>query len=396
MTGPALTAPLPPEAYWQDQWFAREREQVFFKSWIFAGLAEDVAKPNDYISFTIAGLPVIVRNMKGKLVAFRNVCSHRHSTIHPVGCGNAMFRCPYHGWTYDADGVPIGVPDNARSFGFDKEAKTELALERYAVDRCGNFIFVRVAAQGPSLAEYLGPMATHLEHICEFQPMTYARFMQGWQSNWKMGVEITMEGYHAPLVHPTSFSRHAGIEELPDEGSDTILSTGMAGGAYDVDEAQSSSAYFGPHSLNEGPLSEGSVHHLRTIGERLKMKHSPKMTGYQHYFIYPNFLVGVNEGVNTCVQLYDPIAPDRTNSCFWLLTGSPDAKLKNGIIWQSMTKGWKDWTEMNSTEDKIACEAAQKGIPYARYRGTLGKMEERLWHFQCAMLRDSGGKQAAA
>ncbi|HUY68500.1 MAG TPA: aromatic ring-hydroxylating dioxygenase subunit alpha, partial [Alphaproteobacteria bacterium] len=375
--------------------FDHEREEVFFNNWIFACLAEDVAENNDYASFTVAGLPVVVRNMKGKLVAFRNVCSHRHSLIHPEGCGNGMFRCPYHGWTYDAEGVPIGIPDNARSFGFDKEQKRELALEEFAVATCGLFVFVRLAAEGPSLREYLGPMAAHLEHVSEFQPVVYARFTQHWAANWKMGVEITMEGYHAPLVHPQSFSKHVGLDEMPDEGPASPQV--MPGGPYDVDGSIGGIEYHGPHSLSEGPISPESTHHLHTIGDRLKMPHSPDMTGYQHYFIYPNFLVGVNEGVNTCVQLYNPLKPGETDARFWLLTGQPaDKKIKGGIIWQTAMKGWQDWTAMNSTEDKAACEAAQLGVRYAPRRALLGKMEERPWHFQAALFKDvEKGRMAA-
>src|ERR1700722_12272314 len=129
MTQPqALASLLPSEQFWQPEFFEAEQQSVFFNNWIFAGFKQQVAAHNSYISFTVAGIPVIVRNMKDKLVAFRNICSHRHSIIHPVGCGQAAFRCPYHGWTYDVDGVPIGIPNNEASFGFDKEAKQELAL----------------------------------------------------------------------------------------------------------------------------------------------------------------------------------------------------------------------------------------------------------------------------
>jgi phenylpropionate dioxygenase-like ring-hydroxylating dioxygenase large terminal subunit len=134
------------------------------KSWVLAGATEEVAKNNDYLSFTVAGLPVVIRRMKDKLVAFRNICSHRHSVIHTEGCGNAMFKCPFHGWTYDADGVPVGVPDNKSSFGFDAEDKKKLALDPVEVDQCGRFLFVRVTPGGTSLQDWLGPLAQQIEH----------------------------------------------------------------------------------------------------------------------------------------------------------------------------------------------------------------------------------------
>jgi phenylpropionate dioxygenase-like ring-hydroxylating dioxygenase large terminal subunit len=240
-------------------------------------------------------------------------------------------------------------------------------------------------------------MAACLEHVSEFLPITYGHFAQSWDSNWKMGVEITMEGYHAPLVHPTSFSVHAGIDEKPDEGVDALShASGNFGGPYGGADDLQGIEFVDPHSMDHVPLSENSTRYLRAVGERLKMPRSPQLTGYWHYFIYPNFLVGVNEGVNVCVQLYEPVAPDKTNARFWLLTGTPDPKLKDGIIWQTSTKGWKDWTEMNSTEDKIACEAVQKGVRYGQRPAVLGRVEERLQRFQSLLLKDVRDSRIAA
>src|SRR5262249_45545495 len=150
---------LPPESYWANDWFDAERRRTFHDNWIFAGVTQDLENHNDYLSFTVAGVPIIVRNTKGKLAAFYNICSHRHATIHPKGCRNGHFRCLYHGWTYDGEGCPVGIPDNTRSFGFDQAARKALSLRKIAVDTCGKFVFVRLSEEGPSLKEWLGSYA---------------------------------------------------------------------------------------------------------------------------------------------------------------------------------------------------------------------------------------------
>ena len=41
---------LPVEAYTSQGWFDREQELIFSKVWRYAGLAEDISEPGQYIS----------------------------------------------------------------------------------------------------------------------------------------------------------------------------------------------------------------------------------------------------------------------------------------------------------------------------------------------------------
>lgn len=388
-----LSAPLPPEWYWQPEYLEQERAHIFQKNWIFAGFREDMANDNDYVSLTIGGMPIVVRNMKGQLVAFRNICSHRHSLIHPPGKGNAMFSCLFHGWTYDKNGVPIGIPDNQKSFGLSKEDKCKLALEPLQVDQCGRFVFVRAAKQGQSLKEWLGSFAAKLEHISKLFDKNYAYVDQQWACNWKLGLEITLEGYHLPVVHPASFSDHiGGIEKSIEETEPTVMKA-VNVGADDYGHTE----YAGPHSSNVSDLAASSMAHLSTVASRLQLPTSDQMKGYDHFLIYPNLMIGVNGGTNVCVERYEPVAPDQTRVECWLMTGTPkDQKLHEGIIWQTIMKQWSDWTVSVLAEDQFACEAAQKGVRFAQRNGLLGRAEDRVRHYQAALHEDMMQTEKAA
>ena len=383
MVDSSLFAPLPPEAYWQPEWFARERQNIFFKNWILAGFKNQLAQPNDYISFTIAGLPVVVRNMKGKLVAFRNVCSHRHSIIHPAGCGNAMFRCPYHGWTYDAEGVPIGVPDNANSFGLNKDARRELALEPLAVDNCGNFVFVRVAAEGPSLKQWLGSFAEPLEHISDVLTTVYWTIDERWKCNWKNRFEVIIEGYHVPAVHKTSMSEHLDGVAFEDDNPDDLRAI-----ASEVrSEEGGREEYNGPHSASFAPLQGHSLHHLDSIAKRLHLPFSTRLRGYDHFTLFPNMMFGINGGVNVSVERYEPVTAEQTDIHCWLMVGEPTKPdVVGSRIWNTFTKQWIAFTEKVLAEDRMPCELTQLGLHHARQRAVLGtKCEGRVRHFQTAV-----------
>ena len=382
MVNPSLFAPLPPEAYWQPEWFERERV-VFFKNWIFAGFLNQLAKPNDYISFTIAGLPVVVRNMKSKLVAFRNICSHRHSTIHPEGCGNAMFRCPYHGWTYDAEGVPIGVPDNANSFNFDKEQKCELALDPLALDTCGNFVFVRVEREGPSLRQWLGAFTEPLEHISAVLTDTYWTIDQQWNCNWKNRLEVIIEGYHVPMVHKTSMSRHIkGVASAAETEWAAVTDVPFAS----EDAQGGKTEYSGPHSANFAPMAEPTLHHLDIVAKKLKLAQSSRYRGYDHFMLFPNMMFGINGGTNMCVERYEPVSPGQTDIHCWLTMGEmTDPSMRGGIVWNTFIPRWIEFTNRLLDEDRIPCEAAQRGVRFARRLALLGHIEERVQCFQSAV-----------
>lgn len=124
--------------------------------WFHLCMADDLATPNAFVTTRVGAVPLVAQNIKGRVVAFRNVCTHRFAVIHgePAGCG--PLRCPYHGWSFDADGVPVGLPFNPTDFQLEAEGRRRLALHPASLARCGRLVFVRVAADGPSLEEELG------------------------------------------------------------------------------------------------------------------------------------------------------------------------------------------------------------------------------------------------
>ncbi len=129
--------------------------------WFHLCMADDLASPNAFVTTRVGAVPLVAQNIKGRVVAFRNVCTHRFAVIHgePSGCG--PLRCPYHGWSFDADGVPVGLPFNPTDFQLEAEGRRRLALHPASLASCGRLVFVRVAADGespggPSLEEELG------------------------------------------------------------------------------------------------------------------------------------------------------------------------------------------------------------------------------------------------
>lgn len=107
---PSYSLSLRAEAYTDPAWFAADQQEILRKSWQWVCHAEKVRAPGTYTTTQIADYPIaIVRDHKGVLRAFYNVCKHR---AHPVLQGEgtvARIVCPYHAWRYRLDGQLAGA-----------------------------------------------------------------------------------------------------------------------------------------------------------------------------------------------------------------------------------------------------------------------------------------------
>src|SRR5437879_12730143 len=101
-----------------------EARTVFSKTWQLIGRTDQVEKPGQFVSSTIAGEPiVVVRGADGVLRAFYNVCRHHAAAVVTEPCGQAqILRCPSHGWHYGLDASLRGMPEFDGVKHFDRAA----------------------------------------------------------------------------------------------------------------------------------------------------------------------------------------------------------------------------------------------------------------------------------
>jgi phenylpropionate dioxygenase-like ring-hydroxylating dioxygenase large terminal subunit len=201
-------------AYWYTDpvvWEA-ERDAVFRRTWQIVGpFAETLAKPGDFATVTVAGVPVaIVRDKEGELRAFVNVCRHRgHEVV--SGCGHAMvLQCRYHGWTYGLDGELRAAPRSDREDDFDL---TKWPLLDVQLAQWGPFVFVNLDPAAPSFEDtFADAMATADEYGMGLGDTSYRDKVQwDWDCNWKVLMDNGADCYHCPLVH-RSFSKTHGVD----------------------------------------------------------------------------------------------------------------------------------------------------------------------------------------
>lgn len=192
---------LPKRTYHDPAIFDWERREILRRDWVLVGREEDVAQPGTYQLVEVDGENLIlVRNREGRLGAFHNVCRHRGTAVVEDACGTVVrFQCPYHAWIYDLDGALVRAKhtEDLDDFSFER-----FGLAAVRVDTWQGFVFVNLAAEGPSLADQLGDLVEHMARF-DFGSLRSARRIEyAVDANWKFIAENYSECYHCPGVHP--------------------------------------------------------------------------------------------------------------------------------------------------------------------------------------------------
>src|SRR5271154_5043332 len=150
------SAPLAAARYTDPEFFRREKEKMWPRVWQFAARDEDMPEPNDYVVYDNVGRSfLIVRQQDGSVRAFYNVCRHRGRQLRSGSGSSPDFRCGFHGWTFNTDGSIKNIPCR---WDFPNVTDEVAHLAEVSVGRWGGYIFVREAADGPTIEEFLDPL----------------------------------------------------------------------------------------------------------------------------------------------------------------------------------------------------------------------------------------------
>ena len=352
-----------PRHYTDPGLHGEEQARLFARHWQFVGFADQLAAPNAFLTREIAGRPVLVQNFAGEdggsLRAFRNVCSHRFARLHRADSGAGMVRCPYHGWTYDRNGVPVGIPRNEECFGLDRAGKEALALPRYEVEACGRFLFVRLEPGGPGLDESLGAHAPLLRRLSDTFAAPFAEEAVPWEADWKVGVENVLEVYHVDSVHPDTFRT--------------------------VTEGPWDCAYDGPHSTGVTGLTPDTARWWEGVAGRLRLEPAGGLGGYHHVLLFPNLAIGVTAGLMMSVQTYEPAGSGRC-TLRWRLSLARGAEGASRAARQGVEEHLAAFNRRLLAEDRAICEEVQRGTRAMDRPPLLGRNEERIRRFHAAVL----------
>lgn len=203
---------IPTSAYTSEIMLAAELDRVFRREWICVGRADQLAKPGDYLTYELAGQPVLVlRDHAGRLRAMSNVCLHRMSTLMQDQGNARTIVCPYHGWTYGLDGSLRGAPGMELNQGFQRG---DYCLPQIRAEEWLGWIMLTLNPEAPPVAERLAGAEAM---IADFAMEAYSQTFQEthrWNTNWKVLGENFMESYHLPVCHRPTIGGFVSLEEM--------------------------------------------------------------------------------------------------------------------------------------------------------------------------------------
>ena len=189
-----------------------ELERIFARAWVFVGHESEVAARGAYVQRPIGRDQfVLVRGEDGELRVLFNACRHRGSMICRAERGNAaLFRCPYHGWTYRNTGDLVGAPFLKDAYGGELDKSKLGLLAAPHVESLHGFVFASLDPDAPTLTEYLGDAKWQFD-------MIWGQCEQGWEvigepqraivrADWKTAAEnLAGDDYHIMYLHRSAF-----------------------------------------------------------------------------------------------------------------------------------------------------------------------------------------------
>lgn len=195
----ALT--IPAHYYYDKDVFEREKRNIFYNSWVFAGFVDDVAKPGDFITATVIDQPVfVIRDKEGQLRAFYNVCQHRGHLLLSGNGSAKRITCPFHSWSYDLEGALVSAPNEENVPNF---CRGDFSLSEVRVEEFCRMLFVNLAPGSGSFAETVPGLKEQIYGVVpELDTLFHAAKDEiSIDANWKM-IFDGLECYHCPFIHP--------------------------------------------------------------------------------------------------------------------------------------------------------------------------------------------------
>jgi Rieske 2Fe-2S family protein len=345
---------LPARAYIGGDVFAFERERLFGTDWVCVGRESEAAVAGTWFVAPIGRSGVIViAGDDGAPRAFHNVCRHRGTTLLD-GCGEraARIRCPYHGWSYDLRGHLALAPGMDEVHDFDPEAH---GLAPVRLETFGGFLFVSLAATGPSLLAWLDDLPAQFEGIPLAGLVLGRRQRTSVRANWKLLMENFAESYHFGPVHPQL------QRQTPSARAESLLSRGPWQGGW----------------MPLLPGAETVSKDGRRHGRPLLRKSGAEAKGALDYLLFPNLFLSLQPDYLLAYQLA-PVSHDETSVTFDVLF-DPGARGEAGEI---AAADVYDFWLLTNAQDFSICERQQVGLTSPGFTpGRYAPMEEGVHEF---------------
>jgi phenylpropionate dioxygenase-like ring-hydroxylating dioxygenase large terminal subunit len=173
------------------------RQPVFRKFW-HAVMPLSMLAEGRPVPFTLLGEKIVLfLDAQGQPAALKDRCCHRTAQLSKGRCVNGALECGYHGWTYNAAGRVIRIPQ----YGPERTIPADYCTPAY---RCvAKLGYAWVALVGPD-EEPLAP----IPEVPEFNApgwRTIFQFYETWATSPMRALENSFDNSHFSFVHRATF-----------------------------------------------------------------------------------------------------------------------------------------------------------------------------------------------
>ncbi|EMA2808808.1 aromatic ring-hydroxylating oxygenase subunit alpha [Campylobacter jejuni] len=327
-----------------------EFEKLYKKFWHFGVHISELKNDKDYAIVKMYDFEIIFYNDNDNIIAFYNVCPHRGAKLlqfegnEGICYGNAEIKCQYHHWTYKYNKLVIP----ARSEFEDGNSK--LDLFKLNIDFCGNFIFFSHKPK-LTLREQLGDYYSEIYDISQsIKKFIGLNAPIKYDSNWKVGIENSLEAYHIDYVHPHSL----GILHVKDEPN-----------------------YSGVNSKTNAKINNNKIYLKLEKVKKIFDKKNYTDNKYFSYHLFPFVIVSSTFGYAYSIQNYFPCYPNKT----YFISRNYIAKANLDV--EAFSREVIAMNKIIFEEDAQVCDLVHGSLflnnelkyNYAK------KLEERIMHF---------------
>jgi phenylpropionate dioxygenase-like ring-hydroxylating dioxygenase large terminal subunit len=191
-----------PTRYTSPEFFVREWEEVFTRTWLLAAPSSDLVEAGDWVKFDIGPESfIVVRQEDGSVAAHYNVCPHRGSRLVVGDMGSQdNFTCPFHSWRFGLDGRNQKVTD-AETFRPEVLCH-DISLTTVRAEEAVGLVFINMDVNAAPLTDFLAPILPMLETYRMDRMHVVQHRRSDWAANWKGGIDAFYESYHLHAIHP--------------------------------------------------------------------------------------------------------------------------------------------------------------------------------------------------
>lgn len=318
------------------------------KTWVLACHVNEIKNKNDYKTIDFYNESVIIYNINNNYVAFKNVCVHRGSKIKNKKYGNEIFSCIYHGWTFNKEGDLISGPKIKEAF-YKKQLRNK-KLIKMKIDICGKFLFITEIENKQSLRNYLSSHFVEIKKIS----MKFGNLVSSkryiWECNWKIAIENSIDEYHGPILHKSTFKK--------------ILN---------LTPTYSNSSFVSEMNM---PLQ---TNYIKFFLKSLTKPNFLISKKYKHYFIFPISTIASTMDLFCYLQRYIPI--DDNNCIIETDIFIPEVVINKKNKTSYLINSAKKFNEEIFNEDKEICESIHHNQKNGYKFSNLGKFEKRINFF---------------